>query len=301
VDGIEQRPIEGVPMNYSFDRANASAPSTRTTQYFEIMGNRAIYHDGWIACTTPPQPPWLMGLHELPDVVNGYKWELYHITEDYSENNDLAATMPGKVKEMQELFLAEAAKYDVLPLDNSVLPRVLSPKPSYTAGRTVFTYSGVLSGLPNTDAPNILGKSFTITAEVDIPQGGAEGVLVTDGGRFGGWGLYLLKGKPVFTYNLLALERFRWEGGNALSPGRHTVVFDFKYDGAGFGKGGAGALSVDGREVATRTVPHTIPFLATIDETFDVGTDTRTPVDDRDYQVPFPFTGKLVKLTVELK
>jgi arylsulfatase A-like enzyme len=301
LNGIAQKPIEGVSMAYTWDKASADVPSTRTTQYFEMMGNRAIYQDGWIASTTPPQPPWLMGLAKMPDVVNGYKWELYNIAEDFSQNNDLATKMPDKLREIQELFLVEAAKYNVLPLDNDVLERLLTPKPSYTAGRTLFTYSGEMSGLPNSDAPNILAKSYAITAEVEVPSGGAEGMIGTNGGRFGGYGLYLLKGKPVFTYNLLDLERFRWEGQDALAPGKHEIVFDFIYEGPGFGKGGTGVLKVDGKEVATRKIPHTIPFILTIDETFDVGLDTRTSVDHEDYQVPFAFTGKIAKLTVELK
>jgi len=301
VNGIAQKPIEGVSMAYTFDKANANAPSTRTTQYFEMFANRAIYHDGWIAATTPPAPPWLLGTAKLPqDVINGYKWELYNLTEDYSEANDLAAKMPDKLREMQELFLVEAAKYNVFPLDNSVLPRIIAPRPSATAGRNVFTYSGEMPGLPDSDAPSILNKSYTITADVEIPQGGAEGMLVTLGGRFGGYGFYLLKGKPVFLYNFLDLERFRWDGQQALAPGKHTLVFDFKYDGPGFGKGGTGVLRVDDKDVATRKVPHTIPFLMAIDETFDVGVDTRTPVDDKEYQVPFRFTGKLNKLTFKL-
>ena len=233
-------------------------------------------------------------------MVNGYKWELYNIAEDYSENNDLAAKMPDKLREMQELFMVEATKYNVFPLDNSVLRAYPTPRPSATAGRTLFTYSGEMAGLPYSDAPSILNKSYTITAEVEIPEGGGEGMLVTLGGRFGGYGLYLLKGKPVFIYNFLDLERFRWEGKQALTPGKHTIVFDFKYDGPGFGKGGTGVLKVDGKEVASKTIPHTIPFIMTIDETFDVGVDTRTPVDDKDYQVPFRFNGKLDKLTIKL-
>jgi hypothetical protein len=145
-----------------------------------------------------------------------------------------------------------------------------------------------------------LNKSYTISAEVEVPDGGGQGILATLGGRFGGYGLYLLNGKPVFTYNLLALERFRWEGEEALTPGKHTIVFDFTYDGPGPGKGGTGILKVDDKEVANKKVPHTIPFLMTIDETFDVGVDTRTPVDDKDYQVPFRFTGKIAKLTIKL-
>ena len=196
--------------------------------------------------------------------------------------------------------MVEASKYNVFPLDNSVLPRIIAPRPSATAGRNTFTYSGELSGLPESDAPSVLNKSYTITAEVDVPQGGAEGMLVTEGGRFGGYGLYLLKGKPVFLYNFLDLERFRWEGKDALAPGKHSIVFDFKYDGPGFGKGGTGVLKVDHKEVATDKIPHTIPFIIAVEETFDVGVDTRTGVEDKDYQVPFRFTGKLDKLTVKL-
>jgi arylsulfatase len=266
-----------------------------------MFANRGVYHDGWYACTTPPVAPWLLGTAKLPDdVVNGYKWELYNLKEDYSQNNDLAAKMPDKLREMKEAFLVEATKYNVFPLDNSVLPRIIAPRPSATAGRTVFTYSGETAGLAASDAPSILNRSYTITADVDVPKDGAEGMLVTLGGRFGGYGLYLLKGKPVFLYNFLDLERFRWEGKDALAPGKHTIVFDFKYDGPGFGKGGTGVLKVDGKDVAEKKVPHTIPFLMTIDETFDVGVDTRTPVDDKDYKVPFRFTGKLAKLAFKL-
>jgi hypothetical protein len=300
VKGIAQKPIEGVSMAYTFDKANANAPSARTTQYFEMFGNRAIYHDGWIAATTPPAPPWLMGLEKMPDVVNGYKWELYNIADDYSEYNDLAAKMPDKLREMQELFLVEASKYNVFPLDNAILSRLLAPRPSSTAGRDIFTYSGELAGLDSASAPGIIARSYTITAEVEVPQGGGEGMIVTDGGRFGGYGLYLLKGKPVFTYNFLGIERARWEGKDALSAGKHTIVFDFKYDGPGFAKGGTGDLKVDDKEVANQKIPHTIPALLTIDETFDVGVDTRTPVDDKDYQVPFGFTGKIAKVTFKL-
>jgi arylsulfatase len=307
VDGIAQRPIEGVSMAYTFDKANANAPSKRETQYFEIGGNRAIYHDGWIAATTPPAPPWVMGTAKMPDVVNGYQWELYNIAEDYSEDNDLAAKMPDKLKEMQALFLAEAGKYNVFPLDNSAFTRLLASRPSATAGRTVFTYAGENAGIPVANAPSILDKDYTITAEVTVPKRGAEGMIVTLGGHFGGYGLYLLKGKPVFVYNLLDLKRYRWEGGvgaadwlgDSLKPGKHTIVFDFKYDGPGPGKGGTGVLSVDGKQLARQTIPHTIPLLMSIDETFDVGIDTRTPVDDS-YKVPFRFNGTINKLTFNL-
>src|SRR5689334_2588603 len=300
VDGIKQKPIEGVSMVYTFDSANAKAPSKRDTQYFEMFGNRAIYHDGWVAATVPPQPPWLMGTAKMPDLMTGYKWELYNIADDYSENTDLASKNPDKLKELQGLFMDEARKYQVLPLDNSILQRILAPRPSATAGRTEFTYFGEVSGVPDGNAPNLLTRSYSITAEVEIPKSGAEGMLNTLGGRFGGYGLYLLKGKPVFTYNLLALEKFRWEGPQALTPGKHTILFDFKYDGPGMGKGGTGVLSVDSKEVASKTIPHTVPALMTIDESFDVGVDTRTGVDDKDYKPPFRFTGKLDKLTIKL-
>jgi arylsulfatase len=300
VNGIAQKPIEGVSMAYTFDSANAKAPSKRDIQYFEMFGNRALYHDGWIAATVPPQPPWLLGTAKMPDVLTGYKWELYNIADDFSENNDLGAKNPDKLKELQGLFMEEARKYQVLPLDNSILARMLAPRPSAIAGRTEFTYSGEISGVPDGNAPNTLSRSYSITAEVEIPQGGAEGMLNTLGGRFGGYGLYLVKGKPVFTYNLLAVEKFRWEGPQALTPGKHTILFDFKYDGPGMAKGGTGVLSVDGKEVARKTIPHTVPAVMTIDESFDVGVDTRTGVEDKDYKPPFRFTGKLDKLTIKL-
>jgi len=300
VNGVAQKPIEGVSMAYTFDKANANAPSKRDTQYFEMFGNRGIYNKGWYACTTPPAGPWLMGLTKMPNVVNGYKWELYNIAEDYSQANDLAAKNPDKLRELQELFLVEAAKYNVFPLDNDILQRILAPKPSYVAGRTEFTYAGELTGIPNSNAPNILARSYTITADIEIPAGGGDGMIVTDGGRFGGYGLYVLKGKPVFTYNFLALEKVRWEGQEPLTPGKHTLEFDFKYDGPGMAKGGSGVLKVDGKEVATKSISRTTPAILTIDETLDIGSDTRTPVDDADYQVPFRFTGTLSKVSFKL-
>ena len=306
VNGIKQKPIEGVSMAYTFDKSNANAPSKHDTQYFEMFANRAIYHDGWIAATTPPVAPWILGTAKLPD-VNDYKWELYNIAEDYSEFNDLAAKQPDKLKDMQTLFLAEARKYQVFPIDNSTLSRLVTPRPSAVAGKTVFTYKGENAGIPIGNAPSILDKDYTITADVMIPKGGAEGMIVTLGGRFAGYGLYLLKGKPVFDYNLLDLRHYRWEGGvgghdwlgDGLKPGNHTIVFDFKYAGPGAGKGGTGVLTVDGKELARKTIPHTIPFLMAIDESFDIGSDTRTGVND-DYKLPFRFTGTINKLTFKL-
>jgi arylsulfatase len=309
VNGINQKPIEGVSMAYTFDSTNAKAPSKRDTQYFEMFSNRGIYHDGWYACTTPPEAVWLLGAKPLPP-VNDYKWELYNITEDYSQANDLAAKNPDKLKELQTLFMAEAQKYQVLPLDNSILPRLLTPRPSAVAGKTEFTYKGENPNIPVGNAPSIMNKDYTITAEITVPKGGAEGMIATMGGRFGGYGLYLLKGKPVFTYNLLDLERYRWEGGvgardwlgRALEPGKHTIVFDFKYDGPGLGKGGTGVLSVDGQPVATKSIEHSTPILFPEDEDFDVGQDTRTPVAmvEYRYDCPFSFTGTIDKLSFDL-
>ena len=309
IDGIKQRPMDGVSMAYTWDKASAGAPSTRTTQYFEMIGNRAIYHEGWVAATTPATLPWELSTATPPDVITGYKWELYNVAEDPTESNDLAAKMPDKLKEMQDLFYSEAAKHDVLPLDNSTLARFVTPRPSLTAGRTEFTYSGELSGVPASAAPHILDKSYTITAEVEIPEGGAEGMIVTEGGRFGGYGLFLSKGefgfgrgKVVFLYNLLDLKRTTWEGPE-LEAGKHTIVFDFKSDGEGMGKGGTGVLSVDGKEVARNTMDHTTPVTFPEDESFDVGLDTRTPLAliEYRYDVPFRFTGKIDKLTVNVE
>lgn len=306
VDGIKQKPIEGVSMAYTFHKANASAKSKRDTQYFEMFANRGIYHDGWYACTTPPQPPWALGTKPLPP-INEYKWELYNITEDFSQAKDLAAKMPDKLKEMQERFLAEAAKYQVLPMDNSILPRLLTQRPSATAGRTTFTYVGENVGIPVPNAPSLLNRDYTITAEISVPKAGATGMIATMGGRFGGYGLYLQNGKPVFVYNLLNLKRYRFEGGvgaadwlgRTLKPGKHAIVFDFKYDGPGFGKGGTGTLSVDGRVLSTQKMDHTIPFIMALDESLDIGLDTRTPVDDS-YKLPFKFTGTINKVTYKI-
>ncbi len=308
VDGIKQRPMDGISMAYTWDKANAQAPTRHTTQYFEMLGNRAIYDNGWVAATTPVTIPWELSTNEPPDVISGYNWELYHVADDPTQSNDLAAKMPAKVKELEAKFYAEAAKHDVLPLDNSTLARWNTPRPSLTAGRKEFSYSGQLSGVPASGAPSILNRSYTIKAEVEIPEDGAEGVIVTEGGRFGGYGLFLSKGdfgigrgKVVFLYNLLDLKRTLWEGPE-LAPGAHTIVFDFKSDGPALGKGGTGMLSVDGKEVARNFLEHTPPITFPEDESFDVGLDTRTGVALLDYRYapPFTFTGKIDKLTFEL-
>jgi arylsulfatase A-like enzyme len=308
INGIKQAPIEGVSLAYTWDKANANGATRHTTQYFEMLGNRAIYHDGWVAATTPVTQPWVLSTTPPPD-IDAYKWELYNVQEDPTQFNDLAAQMPDKVKELQALFDSEAKKYNVLPLDNTTLLRWNAPRPNLTAGRTVFTYSGELIGVPASAAPRILNKSYTITAEVEIPEGGAEGMIVTEGGRFGGYGLFLSqgvadirRGKPVFLYNLLNLKRTTWSGPE-LGAGKHSLVFDFRSDGPGLGKGGTGVLYVDGKEVARKSMEHTIPIAFPEDESFDVGQDTRTGVAMLEYRYdpPFKFTGKIDKLTFKLE
>jgi arylsulfatase A-like enzyme len=298
VDGIKQKPIEGVSMLYTFKKANANAPTTHHTQYFEMISNRGIYQDGWYACTTPPHGPWILNAPMPPPTE--YKWELYNLTEDYSQFNDLAAKMPDKLKQLQKVFDQEAAKYQVLPLDNRTFARAVEPRPSATAGKTVFTYTGVNPGIDIATAPNIIGRSYTITADVTVPEGGGDGMLVTTGGRWGGFGMYVIKGHPVFDYNMLILAQYRWEGKDALSAGKHTIVFDYTYDGPGIAKGGTGVLKVDGQVVDTEKQPNSVAFLQVSDETFDIGVDTRTGVNDKDYQVPFPFTGTINNLTFTL-
>jgi hypothetical protein len=274
-----------------------------------MFADRAIYHDGWIASTKVVRPPWMnfppkVGIMDFP-------WELYDLKKDWTQADNVAAKYPAKLKEMQKLFMREAKKYQVLPLDDSVLTRLITPKPSITAGRHVFTWTRPLTGTPNGDAPSLLNTSYNFKAEVEIPQGGAEGMLITQGGRFGGYGFYLLKGKPVFLWNLVDLKRVRWEAPEALSPGKHTVEFDFKYEGlgpgtlafnnlSGIGRGGTGVLKVDGKAVATEKMEHTLPFILQWDESLDVGSDTETGVNDADYQPPFQFTGKIDKITLTI-
>lgn len=308
VDGIKQSPIEGVSMTYTFDKKNADAPSTHTTQYFEMFGDRAIYHDGWMASTKVVRPPWVT-LTPKTNVLD-FPWELYDLRSDWTQYEDVAAKNPEKLKELQALFWTEAEKYRVLPLDASVASRIITPRPSLSAGRNVFTWTQPITGVPNGDAPSVLNTSYTFKAGIEIPQGGADGMLITQGGRFAGYGFYLLKSKPVFLWNLVDLKRVRWEGP-ALSPGKHTIEFDFKYEGlgaatmafgdySGLGQGGTGVLKVDGAAVATEKMEHTLPFILQWDESMDVGSDTGTPVDDDDYKVPFAFTGKIDKITLTI-
>ena len=278
-----------------------------------MLGVQGLYNDGWMLSAVPMRPPWDLLGKAITDPASAFKFELYDVRHDWTQYTDVAAANPAKVREMTDLMFAEFAKYQVLPLDASVATRMVTPRPSMSGGRKVFTYSGMpITGQPRGTGPTVLNTSYTITAEIDVPQGGAEGMIVTDGGRFGGYGMYLLKGKPVFLWNLLDLKRVRWEGADALAPGKHTVEYDFKYDGLGFatlafnnisglGRGGTGTLKVDGKVVATQTLEHTVPLTLPWDETFDIGSDTGTPVDDKDYQVPFKFTGKIDKLTVSVE
>jgi arylsulfatase len=295
LNGVPQKPVEGVSMVYTFD--DPKAPTTRRTQYFEMFANRAIYNDGWVAATTPPLPPWGSGA-TIP--VDDYKWELYDITKDFSEANNLAAQEPKKLREMQELFWIEAARHNVLPLDNSKLERMnVDNRPSLTRGRALFTYYPGMVRIPEGSAPSILNKSFKVGAELTIPAGGAEGVLVTQGGRFNGWGLYVLAGKPVFHYNTVGVFRYTVAAPDPLAPGEHAIVLEFTYDGGGLGKPGTAKLLVDGRQVAEGRIERTIPFRISADETLDIGEDTGTPVSE-DYHVPFKFTGDLKKLAIQL-
>ncbi len=315
VDGIGQKPIEGVSLAYTFDKANADAPTRHKIQYFEMFGVQGLYDDGWMLSAVPKRPPWVLGFGKIDlHPATSYKFELYDVQKDkdWTQFTDVSAQNPQRVQEMKDLMFGEFAKYKVLPLDASVITRLVAPRPGLAFGRKVFNYSGVpVSGIVDNAAPNVLNTSYTITAKIEVPQGGAEGNIVSEGGRFGGYGLYVLKGKPVFTWNLLDLKRVKWEGPDVLAPGKHTLLFDFKYDGLGFatlafnnisglGRSGTGTFSVDGKVVSRQTLDKTIPILLPIDETFDIGSKTGTPIDDRDYQVPFKFNGKIDTLTYSI-
>ncbi len=295
LNGVPQKPVEGTSMLYAFE--NAKAPSRHRTQYFEMFANRAIYDDGWVAATTPPVAPWVMG--QSPD-VDEYRWELYNVANDFSEAGNLADKEPAKLRQLQDLFWIEAAKYNVLPLDNSKVERFdVSIRPSLTRGRSVFTYYAGQTRIPEGTAPDLKNKSFKIGADVTIPAAGADGVIATQGGRFNGWGLYLDQGKPVFHYNLAGVQRFTVAGKAKLAPGKHVVVVDFKYDGGGIGKGATVTISVDDKPVAKGRVDRTYAFRVALDETLDIGEDTGTPVSE-DYHVPFKFTGDLSRVLIRL-
>ena len=312
VDGIEQAPIEGTSLAYTFDSKNSKAPSHHNTQYFEMFGQWALYHEGWLLSTKVNRAPWEAFGAANPDPLNNQVFELYNLSTDFSQSKNIADAHPDKVKEMKQMFIAEAKKYQVFPMDASVAARIVAPRPNITAGRTEFVYTHPMVGLPQGDSPFLLNSSYTITADLDVPEGGAEGMIMTSGGRFAGYGFYLLKGKPVFLWNLIDLNRIKWEGPDALTPGKHTLEFDFKYDGlgvgtlafnnmSGLGRSGTGTLKVDGKEVQTITMPHTLPMILQWDESFDIGSDTLTGVNDVDYKPPFTLTSKLNKLTIKVE
>ena len=275
-----------------------------------MMGLQGLYNDGWMLSAVPLRAPWELLAAAVSDPASAFKFELYEVSKDWTQNNDLAAANPRKLQEMQKLMFAEFGRRQVLPLDASVATRMVTPRPS-NGERNEFVYTASVTGIPRGTGPDLLNTSYTITADIEIPQGGAEGMIVTRGGRFGGYGFYLLKGKPVFIWNLLDLERVRWEAEQPLAPGKHRISYDFKYEGLGFatlafnnvsglGRSGVGTLTVDGKVVASKTMARSVPLTLPWDETFDIGSDTGTPVDDSDYQTPFSFTGKLDKLTISV-
>jgi len=299
VNGVDQKPMDGVSMTYTFDSANA--PSKRSTQYFEMQGNRAIYHDGWVAATTPYRMPWqtMGGVSKYPS--RDFKWELYHVADDFSEADDIAGKNPEKLKELQELFYSEAKKNNVLPLDGSMAERVdPAIRPSLTKGRDHFEYYEGAVRIPEGSAPNFKNQSWTITADVD---GGSNGVLATMGGYFGGIALLVKNNKPMFIYRLSNQPKHltRVEGTKTLTPGKHVISADFKYDGGGTGKGATVILSVDGNKVGEGKIGATVGARFSLDETWDIGLDTGTPLDFDTYDVPFKFNGKINKVTVDYK
>jgi len=303
INGVKQTPIEGFSMVYSFD--DAQAPTHHKSQYFELMGNRGIYQDGWMANTAPLKLPWAPpAIGKATPNPDDFQWELYHVADDFSQANNLAAKNPAKLKELQAAFEREAQKYNVYPLDSSLAERAdVRLRPSLTRGRSTFTYYPNTIRVPEGAAPDTKNKDYTVTAEVEIPEGGAEGVLITQGGRFGGWGLLILDGKPEFDYSFSNQQqhKYRVASDAKLSPGKHTIKFESKYAGPGMGKSATGTLSVDGMQVTQGTIERTIPLRFSLDETMDVGEDTGTPVvEDYVNKMPFKFTGDLKRVVIEL-
>lgn len=295
VNGVKQQELEGTSLLYTFD--NSDAPSDHKTQYFEMFGNRAIYDRGWVAAARHPRLPWQGTINA--DFQQD-PWELYNIEEDFSEANNLAAENPEKLEKLQKLFFSQARQYQVLPLDDRVSERFdVNSRPSPAAGRTTFTYYPGVAPIPEGSAPSLKNRSFSITADVEIPESGAEGVLLTQGGRFAGWGFFLENSKPTYIYNFLNAERYIIQSPQKLLPGKSTIRFDFDYDGSEVGAGGTGKLFINDQQVAEGRIEKTVPYRLALDETFDVGRDTGTPVVET-YQVPFAFTGNLQKVTLNL-
>ncbi len=304
INGAKQLPIDGVSMAYTWD--DAKAPTRRATQLFEMFGNRGIYHNGWMASTTPlvfawePEPKGI-----TPESFN---WELYDLSKDFSQGNDLAKAMPEKLKQMEELWWAEAGRNNALPLNFSPMATVQAvfQRPSLTRGRTHFTYRQGTVRIPEGTAPTVKNTSFTITAKLNVPAEGAEGVVITQGGRFAGWGLVILDGKPVWAYKNTQQpnDGIRLSGPGRLAPGDRVVSVDFAYDGkkGEFSKGGAYVLKVDGAEVARTTISHTVPFIYSVDETLDVGEDRGTPIlEDYADRMPFKYNGRIDKVEIHLE
>jgi arylsulfatase len=299
VNGTPQVPMDGTSMVYSFD--NAGAKDRHIIQYFEMFGNRAIYHDGWFARTIH-RAPWEMkprrGLTE--DI-----WELYDTHTDFSLVNDLAAKKPQKLAELQALFMKEAERNHVLPIDDRTIERVnpaLAGRPDLMAGRTSLTLADGMTGMTENVFLNIKNKSKTIVAEIEVPKSGAHGAIIVQGGRFGGWGLYVNNGVPAYDYNFLGLQRFTVAAKERLKPGKATIKFDFAYDGSGLAKGGTGTLYVNDKKVAEGRIERTQPIIFSADETADVGVDLATPVVETiGSEARSRFTGKILKVSIEVK
>jgi arylsulfatase A-like enzyme len=298
LNGVQQKPIEGISFAFTFD--DAKAASLRKTQYFELAVNRGLYHDGWMA-SCPSFVPWVSTRDEFdPDKA---KWELYKVDEDFSQANDLADKHPDKLRQLQDLWWVEAAKYSVLPLDWRAGIRLNSEamgRPSLIAGRTKMTYYPGTIGLPDGASPPMINKSWTITADIEVPDGTAEGMVVTQGGLEGGYGLYLRDGKPTFVYNYLSIDRPTFAAEDPLPKGKTKLIVDFVYDGGGPGKGGAITMSANGKKIVEARLERTIPIQLSLGEGLDIGMDVGSAVDFT-YKLPFAFTGKIEKVTVELK
>jgi arylsulfatase len=298
VNGTVQSPIEGVSMLYSFDKPDAKSP--HKTQYFEIMGNRGIYQDGWFAGTIHRAPWERLPRRKLQEDI----WELYDAANDFSLSTDLAASNPAKLKELQGLFMNEAIKYRVLPLDDRVDERfnaATAGRPDLMGGRTSLTLSAGMLGMSENVFINIKNRSLSITAEVEIPEGGANGVILVQGGRFGGWSLYFKEGKPTYCYNFLGLQEFKVAAPQALAAGKATIRLNFDYDGGGPAKGGTATILVNGEKVASGRIEHTEPAIFSADETAGVGLDDATPVTTDYKERDNAFTGKILKVTVDVK
>jgi len=288
VNGMQQTPLHGVSMRYAFD--DASAAERRETQYFEVACNRGVYHKGWTAVTRH-STPWEFGgtLPALDDDV----WELYDTNTDWAQAHDLASEHPDKLAELQRLFLIEAVKYNVLPLDDRRIERFnsdLAGRPVLVQGNTQVLYGG-MRRLSENSVLNLKNKSHSVTAEVDVRDDDAAGVLVAQGGAFAGWSLYLHGGKPKYCHNLAGLMRFYVEGSKAVPKGTHQVRMEFAYDGGGLAKGGTATLYIDGEKVGEGRINATVPMIYSGDETCDVGRDLGTPVSEDYASSTSEFTG----------